>query len=167
MNKIRRIQKRSPGFESLEGRLTLSSGLTAAPIHAHDVVVKQIQRTIPFSFSGHTTISGSTQSIPDLAGRIGSVRFAGSGSATISGTLVVGGDAFLTSRQGNLHLHFGTGTFTQVGRRQRQEVPITVMEATGKLSAYTGLTGTGNSWNVPANPKRLSSFSGFFNPPTA
>jgi hypothetical protein len=131
------------------------------------VVAKQLQRAVPFSFNGHTTVSGSTQTIPDLVGRIGNVRFTGSGSATISGTLVVGGDAFLTSRQGNIDLEFGTGTFTQVGRRMRQEVPVTVVAATGKFFSYVGLTGTGNSWNIPANPKRLSTFSGSFTPPTA
>lgn len=146
MNKIRRTQKRSLGFESLEGRLTLST-------------------TTPFNFHGHAFTSGSTESIPDLAGTIGNKRFTGSGSATTAGTLVEGGNAHLTSPQGSLDLQFGSGTFTQVGRRQRQQVPVTIVKATGAYASFTGATGMGTTWNVPASSKQLSTFSGFINTP--
>jgi hypothetical protein len=165
MKKFRQKQTRSLGFESLEGRLTMSTGLAGASLHAHAHIMKQIQRTIPFTFRGHTSISGSTQTIPDLAGKIGNVRFKGTGSVTIGGTQVLGGDAYLTSRQGSLHLQFGSSSITQVGRRQRQQVPFTIVGATGLYSPYVGTTGMGTAWSVPANPKQLSTFSGFINNP--
>jgi hypothetical protein len=160
MNKNRRTQKRSLRFEALEGRFTLSTGLTTASSYAHAMVMSRIQRTIPFNFRGHTSTSGATLTIPDLAGTIGNVRFTGYGSATTSGIQVVGGDAYLTSKQGGLHLKFETGSFTQVARRQRQSVPFVIVEATGKYSSYVGATGMGTTWSVPANPKRISTFSG-------
>jgi len=165
MNKFRRTQRRSLGFESLEGRLTMSTGLAGASLHAHALVMKQIQRTIPFTFRGHTSRSGSMLTIPDLAGKIGNVRFQGNGSLATAGTQVLGGDAYLTSRQGSIHFQFGTGSFTQVGRRQRELVPLTIVGATGLYSPYIGTTGMGTSWNVPANPKQFSTFSGFINNP--
>jgi hypothetical protein len=126
-----------------------------------------MQRTIPFTFHGHASASGSTVSIPDLAGKIGNTRFSGSGSATVGGNSVMSGDAFLTSKQGSLHLQFGSGFFTKVGRRQRQEVPFAIVGATGLYSPYIGTTGLGTTWTIPANPRRLSTLSGFINNPTA
>jgi hypothetical protein len=84
-----------------------------------------------------------------------------------AGTQVLGGDAFVTSRQGSIHLQFGTGTFTRVGRSKRELVPLTVVGATGLYSPYVGTTGMGTAWNVPTNPKQLSTFSGFINNPVA
>jgi hypothetical protein len=128
--------------------------------------MNQTQRTIPFTFRGHTSISGSTQTTLDLAGNIGNYRFTGTGIVTTSGNLVLSGDAYLTGRQGSLHLKFDTGSLTQVGRRQRQSVPLVVMEATGKYAPFTGATGMGTAWSIPANPRRLSTFSGYMNNPS-
>jgi hypothetical protein len=143
----------------------MSTGLAGASLHAHAVVMKQIQRTIPFTFRGHTSRNGSMLTIPDLAGKIGNVRFNGNGSLAAAGTQVLGGDAYVTGKQGSIHLQFGTGTFTKVGGRKRELVPLTVVGATGLYSPYVGTTGMGTAWNVPTNPKQLSSFSGFINNP--
>jgi hypothetical protein len=165
MKKFRRTQRRALGFESLEGRLTMSAGLAGASLHTHALVMKAIQRTIPFTFRGHTSTNGSMRTIPDLAGKIGNVRFNGTGSVTTAGTRVLGGDAYLTSGQGSIHLQFGSGSVTGVGRRQRQRVPITIVGATGLYAPYIGTTGMETAWNVPTNPKQLSSFSGYINNP--
>jgi hypothetical protein len=161
MKKIRPKQKRSLSLEVLEGRLTLSTGLAVASPHTHALVRGLTHGGIPVSFRGHTSTSGSTQTTPDLTGRIGHDRFTGSGSATVSGAAVLGGDVYLSNSQGNLHLKLDPGSFTQVGRRQRQEVPFVVVQATGKYASFIGATGVGTAWNVPANPKRTSTYSGF------
>jgi hypothetical protein len=107
------------------------------------------------------------RTIPDLVGKIGNVGFKGAGSVTTVGTKVLSGDAYLTSRQGSLHLQFGSGSFTLVGHRQRQQVPLTIVEATGQYSPYLGTTGMETAWSVPTNPKQLSIFSGYINNPLA
>jgi hypothetical protein len=94
---------------------------------------------------------------------MGPGQFTGSGSETIAGKQVLGGDAYLTNSQGSLHLQFDSGAFTRVGRRQRQGVPFVVVEATGKYGSFTGATGVGTTWNVPASPNRASTFSGYIN----
>jgi hypothetical protein len=161
MNKIRPKQKRSPSLEVLEGRLTLSTGLAVDSPHTHALVRSLPHGAIPVSFRGHTSTSGSTQTTPDLTGRIGHDRFTGYGSATVSGAAVLGGDVYLSNRKGSLHLKLDSVSFTQVGRSQRPEVPFVVVEATGKYASFAGATGIGTAWNVPANPERTSTFSGF------
>ncbi len=163
MNKIRQTQKRRLGFEALEGRLTLSTGLAVASSHAHALIRNQGVREIPVSFHGHTSTNGSTQTTSDLVGTIGRQRFTGYGSATVSGTTVLGGDVYLSNGQGSLHLKLGSGVFTRVRRDARQEVPFVVVEATGSYASFTGTTGMGSTWKVPANPNRPSTFSGYIN----
>ncbi len=164
MNRICPRQKRSLGFEALEGRLTLSTGLAVASPHTHALVVTRAAGTIPATFKGHTTINGSTETTPDLTGRIGRDRFSGYGSATLSGTIVQVGDAYLSNSQGTIHFTLETASVTQVRRRTRQSVPIVITEATGKYASYIGATGLLKTWNVPARPNATSTFSGYFSP---
>ncbi len=159
MNKIRPRQKRSLGFEALEGRLTLSTGLAVASPHTHALVMSQ--KRIPATFKGHASINGLTEVTPDLTGRIGRDRFTGSGSATLSGTIVQGGDASLSNSQGSIRFSLGIASVTQVGKRTRQKVPIVVTDATGKYASYIGTTGLLTTWNVPTRPNATSTFSGY------
>ena len=162
MNKIRPRQKRSPSFEALEGRLTLSTGLAVASPHTHALVRSLAQHRITATFKGHASIGGATPVIPDLTGRIGHDLFSGNGSATFSGNLLQGGDVYLSNSQGSLHLQLGTASVIGVGKRSKQRVPLVVVGATGRYAQLTGMTGMVTTWNVPANPNRTSTFSGFF-----
>ena len=163
MHKIRPRQKRSLAFEALEGRLTMSTGLAVASPHTHALVVSRTAGTIPATFKGHTSINGLTETTPDLTGRIGRDRFTGYGSGTVSGTIVQNGDVYLSNSQGSIQLSLGTASVTQVGRRSRQEVPVVVTGSTGKYASYTGTTGLLTTWNVPARPNAIATFSGYFN----
>jgi hypothetical protein len=161
MNKIRPKQKRSLSLEVLEGRLTLSTGLAVTSPHTHALVRSLTQHKIQAAFKGHTSINGQTELIPDLTGRIGNNRFTGYGTGTISNNIVQSGDVYLSNSQGSLHLQFGTASVIQVGKRSRQEVPVVVLESTGKDARLTGMTGMLTTWNIPASPNRTSTFSGF------
>ncbi len=165
MNPIRRRQNRSLRFEAIEGRLTMSTGLAIASPHAHVVDMSRSPGTVPASFKGHTSIEGGSELTPDLTGRIGKARLTGYGSATISGTIVEGGDAYLSNSQGSIQLTLGSDSVTQVGKRTRQRVPVVVTEATGSYAQYVGTTGLLTTWNVPAKPNASSSFSGYLTPP--
>jgi hypothetical protein len=163
MTKFRQPKKRSLSFDALERRLTLSSGAAAVAPHAHVLVMSRGLSRIPINLHGHISFNGATQMTSDLAGRVGNNRFTGHGSVTVSGTAVVNGDVYLSNNRGSLHLKLDSGSFTQVGRRQRQAVPFTVVEATGKYAAFNGATGLGTSWSVPANTNQTSIFAGYVN----
>src|SRR5262249_29123361 len=163
MNEIRRRQNRTLGVEALEGRLTLSAVLSVASPHTHAPVMSRSSGSIPATFRGHTSIDGSTQVIPDLTGRVGTDRFAGSGSVTVSGTTVQSGDASLSNSQGSIHFILGVASVTHHGKQTRQTVPILIVGSTGKYASFTGKTGVLNSWNIPANPHKPSAFGGYLN----
>jgi hypothetical protein len=165
MNRIRPRQKRSLGFEALEGRLTMSTGLAIASPHTHALAMSQAKEQIPASFKGHTSINGTTEVTPDLTGRIGRERLTGTGTATLSGTIIESGDAYLSNSQGSIQFSLGSASVTHVGKRTRQKVPVVVSEATGAFAQYIGTTGLLTTWNVPANPKATSTFSGYLTPP--
>ena len=164
MNRIRPRQKRSLGFEALEGRLTMSTGLAVASPHTHALAMSRARDQIPASFKGHASINGTTEVTPDLTGRIGRERLAGSGTATLSGTVVEGGEAELSNSQGSIQFSLGSASVTHVGKRTRQEVPIVVSGATGAFAPYVGTTGVLTTWNVPANPNATSTCSGYLIP---
>jgi hypothetical protein len=165
MNRIRPRQKRSLGFEALEGRLTMSTGLAIASPLTHTLAVGKAEKQIPASFKGHASIDGSSEVTPDLTGRIGREHLTGYGLATLSGTIVEGGDAYLSNNQGSLQFSLGSASVTDVGKRTRQKVPIVVTEATGAFAQYIGTTGLLTTWNVPSNPDATSNFSGHLTPP--
>jgi hypothetical protein len=78
-----------------------------------------------------------------------------------SAKICQGGDVYLSNSQGTLHLKLGAGSITGVGKHSKQEVPILVQQATGKYARLNGTTGLLTTWNIPANPNRLSNFSGY------
>ncbi len=163
MNSIRPRQNRTPAFESLEGRLALSTGLAVASPHAHAPDMARPAGSISATFKGHTTTDGSTETTPDLTGRIGTDRFTGSGSSTTSGKIVQGGEADLSNSQGTIQFRLESASVSQVAHRTRQAVPIVVTEATGKYAPYVGSTGELTTWNVPARSGATSTFSGYIN----
>ena len=77
MMRIRPKRQRTVGFEALEGRLALSTGIAVASPHVHQAIVRAAQRSIPASFHGRTSISGSTLTTTNLTGKIGNDRFTG------------------------------------------------------------------------------------------
>jgi hypothetical protein len=162
MNQVRRGQKRSLGFESLEGRLALSTGMAVASPHAHLHALSNTHSSIAATFTGHTSINGSSVETPDLSGRIGRDRFAGNASGTAAGATFEGGDVLLTNSKGSIQLELGAATVTKVAGRTRQEVPMVILASTGKYAQFTGATGMLTNWSISARPKGLSSFSGRF-----
>jgi hypothetical protein len=162
MNLIRRRQNRSLGLEALEGRLTLSAVLSVASPHAHASVMVRTPGSILAVFKGHTSIDGTTEVTPDLTGRVGTDRFTGHGSTTISGTIVESGDAYLSNGQGSIHFTLGAASVTQHGKKTRQSVPLLIVGSTGKYASFTGKTGVLTTWHVPANPNKPSTFGGYF-----
>jgi hypothetical protein len=167
MNRNRARQKRTPKFEALEGRLVLSTGMAMGVIShpAHALVRSQPQRQVPASFSGHTSVSGSTVTTTNLTGTIGRDHFTGSGTGTTSGTIFQGGDVYLSNKQGTIHLKLSPATVTQVGKRIRQTVAVVALDATGKYAPFIGSPGSLTTWNVPARPNATASFSGVFTIP--
>ena len=167
MNRIRARQKRTPRFEALEGRLVLSTGMGTGVIssHAHALVTSQPQHQVPASFRGHMSVSGSTVTTTNLTGTIGRDHFTGHGTGTTSGTIFEGGTVYLSNSKGTITLQLSPATVTHIGKRARQSVAAVAVGATGKYAQYTGSPGKLTSWNVPARPNGIGSFSGVFTIP--
>ena len=161
MNMIRRRRKSSFSIEALEGRLTLSTGLAAPSPHAHAMVMHASSGQIRATFKGHTSINGSTESTPDLTGKIGPDRFTGYGSGTTSNNIVQSGEVFLSNSQGSIQLQLGTASVSHIRKKIRQKVPILIQQSTGKYAQWSGLSGVLTTWNTPSRPKAISTFSGF------
>jgi hypothetical protein len=165
MMRIRSKRQCSLGFESLEGRLALSAGvgMAVASHNAHVVPMSQTQKTIPASFKGHSQLLGGSELVTtNLRGTIGRDRFTGSGTATVSGKLFEGGAVHLSNSHGSIQLSLSPAVVTKLGGHAKPNVTIVVAAATGKYAPDVGMTGTLNTWNVPAKPSGTSSFSGFF-----
>ena len=162
MTRIRPKRQRLVGFEALEGRLTLSSGMTVASPHVREAIVRATQRTIPASFQGRISISGSSLTITNLTGKIGTDRFTGSGSGAIAGTVFQSGNVSLSNKHGSVQLALGTSQVVKVGKSSRQLIPMEVVAASGKYARYVNDTGMITNWNIPTNPNASGRFSGFF-----
>src|SRR5262245_20843335 len=129
MTRIRPKRQWSVGFEALEGRLTLSSGMTLASPCVREAIVRAIQRRIPASFQGRVSITGSTLTITTLTGKIGTGRFIGSASGTVAGTVFQSGNVFLSNKHGSVQLALETAQVVKVGRSSRQVIPTVVVAA--------------------------------------
>ena len=160
MNRIRPRQKRSLRFEALEGRLALSTGMAGGVVahHAHVLVTKPALHKVRVSFSGHASESGSTVTITNLKGTIGTVHFTGNGTGTISGKTFKGGDVNLSNSEGSVMLQLSP----QAGKGARQTIAVSALEATGNYAQYVGDTGTLTSWNISTRPTATSTFGGVF-----
>ncbi len=165
MKSMRSKRLRSLGFESLEGRLALSTGMgmAAASHHAHAVVMSQTQETATASFKGHVDISNGTMTTTNLRGTIGPDRFTGSGTGTVAGKLFEGGSVSLTNNSGSLQLTLGSSYTVKVRKHSRQEVNVVVAGGSGAYASYVGETGLLNTWNTPVKPSSTASFGGYLN----
>jgi hypothetical protein len=162
MTRIRPKRQRAVGFEALEGRLALSTGMAVASPHVHQAVVRAAQRSIPASFHGRTSISGSTLTTTNLTGKIGPDHFTGSGTGTIVGNLFQGGTVSLSNSQGTIQLSL-TAIQVKVRKTMRREVATMVVAASGKYASFINDPGIITTWHVSKNPNAPAHFAGTLN----
>jgi hypothetical protein len=162
MTRIRRKRQRNVGFEALEGRLVLSTGMSAASPHIHDAIVRASQRTVRASFKGRVAINGSTLTTRNLNGHIGPDHFRGYGTGTEVNNQFQGGTVYLSNNKGTIELGLSPLYSIKVGKATTKTFSITVLSATGQYAPYVIATGTVTRWNVPARPNAVATISGFF-----
>jgi hypothetical protein len=162
MTGIRPKRQRAVGFEALEGRLTLSTGMAVASPQVHQAIVRAAQSTIPASFHGITSISGSTLTTSSLTGKIGTDQFTGSGTGTIVGNLFQSGNVYLSNSQGSVQFSL-VAIQVKVRRTMRREVATMVVAASGKYAPYLNHTGLITTWHVVNRPNAPAHFSGALN----
>ena len=165
MSRVHPRRNRTPRFEALEGRLTLSTApaLGILSHQTHALVMSPAQRRVPVSFTGQVSQTASAFTIKHLRGSIGTNRFVGSASGTLSAGIVQGGDVYLSNSFGTVHLTLGPASLTQVGKRLRQSVPVVAVNSTGRYAQFVGDTGTLTSWSAPGKRNANISFGGTFN----
>jgi hypothetical protein len=162
MTRIRARRQRNVGFEALEGRLALSTGMAVASPHIHAAIVRASQHSIPASFRGHVSTIGSTVTTTNLKGTIGTDHFTGYGTGTAVGKQFQGGDVYLSNSQGSIHLAIGPSVVVHVRKSSTRTFGIDVVSATGKYAPFATGTGTLTKWNVPIKANATASFSGVF-----
>jgi hypothetical protein len=162
VTRIRPKRQRTVGFEALEGRLVLSTGMAVASPQIHDAIVRASQRSVPASFKGRVSISGSTLTTTNLKGHIGPDLFTGYGTGTEVGKQFQGGDVYLSNSQGSIHLGLSPTYSVRVGKLSTRTFAITVVDATGKYTPFLTSTGTITKWNVPARTNALATFAAKF-----
>ena len=162
MMRIRPKRQRTVGFEALEGRLALSTGMALASPHVHQAIVRAAQRSIPASFHGRTSISGSTLTTTGLTGKIGNDRFTGYGTGTMVGNLFQSGNVYLSNSQGAIQLSL-SAIEVQVRKTMRREVATTVVAATGKYASFVNDPGIITTWHVSTQPNAPARFAGTLN----
>jgi hypothetical protein len=162
MTRIRPKRQRAVGFEALEGRLALSTGMELAAPHVHAAIVRASRRAIPASFNGIVTSTGSTLTTSDLTGHIGPDRFTGYGTGTQVGRQFEGGDVYLSNSQGTIQLRLGPSYPERVGKAKTTTFGISVVAATGKYAPYVTSTGHITRWNVPDRTNANASFAATF-----
>jgi hypothetical protein len=150
------------GFEALEGRLALSAGMAVASPHVHAAIVRASRHTIPATFKGVVSVSGTTLTTMNLTGHIGTDQFTGYGTGTVAGTQFQGGDVYLNNSQGTVHLGLSPIYSIRVGKAKTRTFSINVVDATGKYTPFLTSVGTITKWKVPARPNAVASFSGKF-----
>jgi hypothetical protein len=155
-------RQRKAAFEALEGRLALSTGMAMPPAGIQHAIVRAAQRSIPASFKGQVSISGSTLTTTNLHGHIGTDRLTGYGTGTQVGNQFQGGQVFLSNSQGGIELGLSPTYVTRVGRAKTRTFAITVENATGKYAAFATSTGTITKWNVPDRPNATATFAAVF-----
>ncbi len=160
MMRIRPKRQRTVGFEALEGRLALSAGM-ASP-HLHEAVVRAAQRSMPASFQGRTSISGSTLTTTNLTGKIGNDRFTGYGTGTMVGTFFQSGNVYLSNSHGSVQLSL-SAIQVKVRKSLRREVATMVVAASGKYAPFVSDTGVITTWHVSNKPNARANFAGTLN----
>jgi hypothetical protein len=163
MTGIRPKRQRNVGFEALEGRLALSTGMVVAPPGVHHALARASMHSIPASFKGQVSINGSTLSTTNLHGHIGPDHLTGYGTGTQVGKQFEGGEVFLSNSQGSIQLGLSPTFVIRVGKSKSRTFAITVESATGKYAQFAASTGTITKWNVPDRPNATASFAAVFN----
>ena len=157
-------RQRAAAFEALEGRLTLSTGISVASPHLHAAVVRraQVERKVPASFTGIVSTDGTTLNTNNLTGHIGPDHLAGYATGTQVGKQFEGGNVYLGNTQGTLVLQLSPLYTVKKGRSSTRTFGITVVSATGKYVPYLSSTGTITKWNVPDRPNATAHVTGVF-----
>ena len=130
--------------------------------HVHDAIVRAAQRSIPATFQGRTSISGSTLTTTNLTGKIGNDRFTGYGTGTMVGNLFQSGNVYLSNSQGSVQLSL-TAIEVQVRKTMRREVATTVVAASGKYASFVNDPGVITTWHVSNKPNAPAHFAGTIN----
>jgi hypothetical protein len=162
MTRIPPKRQRNVGFEALEGRLALSTGMAVASPHAGDAIERASERSIPASFTGRVSVSGSTLTTTNLKGHVGNYRLTGYGTGTVAGKQFEGGNVYLSNSQGNIQLALSPTYQVRAGKSLTRPFAITVVDATGAYAPFVTSTGTITRWNVPAKPNAIARFSALF-----
>jgi hypothetical protein len=157
-------RQRKATFEALEGRLALSTGVVMPPGGIHHAIVRAVQRSIPATFKGQVSISGTTLTTTNLHGRIGTDRLTGYGTGTQVGNQFEGGQVFLSNSQGSIQLGLSPTAVVRIGKAKTRTFAITIENATGKYAAFATSTGRITKWNVPNRPNATATFSAVFTP---
>src|SRR5262249_6794304 len=136
----------------------------AAANHAAAVMMSQVKKPIQVSFQGRVQFpSASELVVTSLSGKIKKDQFTGTGTGSLSGTLFLGGDVFLSNSKGAIHLQLGPAIQVKGGKHPRQKVSVVVVDANGKYASLVGHTGTLSTWNVPARQNAKAKFGGTLN----
>ena len=159
MTRIRPKRQRAVGFEALEGRLALSTGMAVASPHVHHAIVRAAQRSVPASFTGRVSTDGPTLTTTNQRGHIGPDRFTGSASGTEVGKDFQRGDVNVSNSQGAIQLQLSPFYTERVGRKTTNTFGITVVSATGKYLPYLTSAGRITRWNVPDKPNATATVS--------
>jgi hypothetical protein len=129
--------------------------------HVETLAARALQQSIRLSFRGYVHINGTKLVTTHLSGTIGRDHFTGSGTGTVAGTTFQGGAVFLSNRKGNIEFSLGPAFVASAGQKSIiQQVSLVAVSASGKYAQDVGMTGTLTSWNLPARPTALASFSG-------
>ena len=133
--------------------------MAMASPHVHQAIVRAAQRSIPASFHGRTSISGSTLATTNLTGKIGTDRFTGYGTGTMVGKLFQSGNVYLSNSHGSIQLAL-SAIQVKVRKTMRREVATMVVAATGKYAPFVNGTGLITTWHVTNKPNAPAHFSG-------
>ena len=124
--------------------------------HVHPAIVRAAQRSIPASFHGRTSISGSTLATTNLTGK--SVMTDSPAPAPGRGRQVFqSGNVYLSNSQGSVQLSL-SAIQVKVRKTIRREVATMVVAATGKYAPFVNATGLITTWHVSNKPNAPRSF---------
>jgi hypothetical protein len=133
--------RRSLQFETLEQRVTMSTGL------AHPGVAVAAQKFVPIP--GNLT-GGSSRLLTGtnivlvggLSGKLGRVQFRAFANLEVSGDNLLNGELHLSNSQGTLLVNLEPGKLVNHGKGEQLKVVMIVGQCTGPYAAVEGASGT-------------------------
>jgi hypothetical protein len=138
MNRNRSQRQRPISFEALEGRLALSTGMGIAAVAHRGHALVMNPSHVPASFKAHVQINGTTLTVTNLRGRIGTDHMTGSGTGTVAGKQFEGGTISLSNNLGSVELELGSAFFVKPKDRKFRSLCSTRPASTLRSSASTG-----------------------------